>query len=100
MTTQLRIYKIQPGKMDDFVKGWQHGVVPLRQKQGFRVDGAWISAEQNRFVWLLTYDGPEDWETKDRAYYASPERAALDPDPAKLIEEIDTTFVTPAVPPG
>ena len=100
MTTQLRIYKIRPGKMDDFVRIWQEGVVPLRQKHGFRVDGAWIVPERYQFVWLCSYDGPEDWETKDRAYYTAPERAALDPDPASLLEEINTTFVTSAMPAG
>ncbi len=97
MATQLRIYTIRQGRMDEFVKVWQEGVVPLRLGQGFRVDGAWVARERSQFIWLLTYDGPEDWETVDKAYYNSPGRAALNPAPAEFIEAIDHTFVTPAV---
>ena len=98
MATQLRIYTIRQGRMDEFVKVWQEGVVPLRLEQGFRVDGAWVAQERSQFIWLLAYDGPEDWETVDQAYYNSPRRAALNPAPAGCIEAIDHTFVAPAVP--
>ncbi len=54
MATQLRIYKIQPGKMDDFLKGWEQGVVPLRRQQGFRVDGAESRIEQPQPKQVLT----------------------------------------------
>jgi len=30
MTTQLRMYTINRGKMDDFVRAWKAGVYPLR----------------------------------------------------------------------
>ncbi len=78
MVTQLRMYTINRGKLDDFVRAWRAGVYPLRVKQGFRIDGTWVIKERNQFVWLLSYDGA-DWEAKDTAYYASPERAALEP---------------------
>ncbi len=83
--------------MDAWLKGWREGVVPLRRKHGFRVDGAWIVRGENRFVWILTYDGPESWEAKDSAYYASPERKALNPDPAVYIGKAET-WIMDAVP--
>ena len=83
--SQLQIYTIQHGKMDEWVRGWREGIVPLRRKHGFRVEGAWVVPEENRFVWILVYEGPEDWRAKDAAYYASLERKALDPDPARFI---------------
>jgi len=93
MVTQLRMYTINRGKLDDFVRAWRAGVCPLRVKQGFRIDGTWVIKERNQFVWLLSYDGA-DWEAQDTAYYASPERAALDPDPAQLIAHSEQWFLT------
>jgi hypothetical protein len=45
----------------------------------------------------MRYDG-DDWEAKDKAYYAAPERKGLDPDPAQFIARIEYWFVTPVVP--
>ena len=85
MTTQLRIYTINRGQLQQFVEEWKEKVLPLRLQHGFRVDGAWTIDETNQFVWLLTYDGPEPWEAKDQAYYSSAARKAMNPDPARLI---------------
>lgn len=94
MATQLRRYTINRGKMEEFVRAWAEGVVPLRRRHGFRVEGAWVIRERNEFLWLLASDA-EDWEAEDAAYYASPERAALDPDPAQHIAQVEHWFVEP-----
>ena len=97
MPTQLRIYTINRGKLDDFVSAWVAGVYPLRQRYGFHIDGAWVIKGRNQFVWLLRYGG-DDWEAKDAAYYASSDRAALNPDPAQYIAHADHWFLTPMLP--
>jgi len=97
MTTQLRMYTINRGKMDDFVRAWKAGVYPLRQRHGFRIEGAWILTERNQFIWLMSYGGT-DWEAKYNAYYASPERAVLDPDPAQFIALSEQWFLTEVLP--
>ena len=96
MPTQLRRYTINRGKLDDFIAAWRNGVYPLRQRHGFHIDGAWAIRERSEFIWLMSYEG-EDWDVRDRAYYASPERAALDPDPAQWIARTEHWFVTPIV---
>ncbi len=93
MKNQLRMYTINRGKMDEFVRVWQQGVVPLRKKVGFTVTGAWINRETNQFIWIVSYDGPKPWEDMEKAYYASPERKAMDPDPAQFIARMETYFV-------
>lgn len=93
MVSQLRMYTIEEGKMEAWIHGWKKGVLPLRQKFGFRVDGAWVVPNENKFVWILTYDGPEGFEARDAAYYASEERKALDPDPAQYIADALTWFM-------
>ena len=98
MTSQLRLFTIIRGKIDDVVKAWIEGVYPLRLKHGFTIEAAWVARERNQFIWILSHHGPEDWETKDAAYYASAERAALNPDPAPYLASAEQWFVTPVLP--
>ncbi len=98
MVIQMRLYTIEAGKMDEWVRGWKAGVYPLRLQHGFSIPGAWVMPETNQFLWMLRYDGPEGWEAKNAAYYDSPERKALNPDPARLIAKQETWFVTQVVP--
>jgi hypothetical protein len=95
VVTQLRDYRIAAGELHRFIEEWRAGIVPLRREMGFFIDGAWIVDDESRFVWLLSHPG--DWrafEEADRAYYASPERTSLEPNPARLIEEQATARLT------
>ena len=85
MQTQVRVYRVRPGELDGFVREWTELVVPLRRQFGFEIPAAWASEEDDSFVWVVGHPG--DLVDADRAYYASPERAGLDPDPARHILE-------------
>ena len=83
MELELRRNGIRAGCIDEFLKAWLHGVVPLRRRFGFTFLGAWVVEETDEPVWILGYDGSDGFVNADRRYYASPERVALDPDPAQ-----------------
>jgi hypothetical protein len=87
--SQLRVYRIAPGHIDDFVQAWTLGVLPLRRKLGFEID-AWTEIDGDRFVWLVRWRGHGSLADADAGYYASPERMALEPDPAQWIVSNDT----------
>ncbi len=93
MTVQLRLYTINQGRLRQFAEEWKANVLPLRLEHGFRVHGAWIIEETNQFAWLVGYDGPESWEAKESAYYASADRKAMAPNPARLIARPVQYFV-------
>jgi hypothetical protein len=97
MRYQLRTYGVLPGHAEDFAREWREQVVPLRRRHGFEVVGGWIVEEGDRFVWIV---GHEDFEAADRAYYESPERAAMDPDPRRHLDpdRIETVFMQSALP--
>jgi NIPSNAP len=91
MAVQLRDYRIREGQLDVFVTEWRTQLAPLRGQMGFTIPGVWTVPEESRFIWLLAHPG--DWnafEEADAAYYASPRRKAIAPDPARLIEEQHT----------
>ena len=88
MVTQLRDYRIRAGELDHFIDEWRTQLAPLRRAIGFEIPAAWTVPEESRFVWLLVHPGGWDaFAEADNAYFASPQRAAFDPDPARLIEE-------------
>lgn len=96
MQDELRIYTIKPGEMGDWVDEWRRWIAPLRRQAGFEILGAWTIEAENWFVWILRYDGPKSWEEADAAYYASPERAAIQPDPARHIAKSESWLLQPA----
>ncbi|KAB2856311.1 MAG: NIPSNAP family containing protein [Anaerolineae bacterium] len=91
---QLRTYTINKGEMEEFVAVWRDQVVPLRRHFGFIVDGGWVYAEANKFVWMVSLDGtPDEWEAKTKAYIESPERQNMKPNPADFIAHMDITMI-------
>ena len=92
-TTQLRDYAIKRGQLDRFAELWRTQVKPLRERQGFVVEGAWKVPSEEHFVWVVSYDGPNGWDAANEAYYDSPERKTMDPDPASLILSQRTAFI-------
>lgn len=97
MTYQLRTYRIQPGGIGRWLEEWAAHLRPLRERLGFRVVAAGVEELAGEFVWLLAHDGSGTFQEADAAYYSSPERKALDPDPARLILEARQVFLEPVV---
>jgi hypothetical protein len=85
---QLRDYRVRAGELDRFVELWQERIAPLRRACGFEIAGAWTVPAESRFIWILRHsDGWKAFEAADAAYFTSPERTSMSPDPARLIEE-------------
>ncbi len=96
---QLRSYDIVPGRMAEFLRIFP-AVAEARRHYGFEVVGAWVDAEHDRFVWIISHPGPGTFAEASTRYYESPEREALDPDPSTLIADVDARMVTPVSPDG
>lgn len=93
---QLRDYRIRAGELDRFAGEWRASLAPLRRRLGFVIPVAWTVPDESRFVWVLEHPGGWDaFAEADAAYFASPERAAIDPDPARLIQEQRTVRLAP-----
>jgi ribosomal protein L11 methylase PrmA len=93
MITQLRIYTINRDSMDEWVKEWQDKIKPLRLKLGFAIPDAWTDMKNNRFYWIMQYDGKEDWNRLDAAFHESEERRSMQPNPARHIARMEEYFI-------
>jgi hypothetical protein len=89
MEWQLRTYTIREGSFDEWTEEWSTHVAPLRQRLGFHVLGPWVDREHCIFVWLLGWDGEGGFAAADARYYASSERQAVEPDPARHVESAE-----------
>jgi hypothetical protein len=87
VTFQLREYTVKPGEMQQWIEEWRASIVPLRTKAGFTVAGAWTVDGTDQFVWIVGYDGPKSWQDAEADYYGSPERKAVQPDPARHLAQ-------------
>ncbi len=94
-TVQVRMYVAKEGRLDEFVRVFVEQLVPLRARFGFRVLGAWTVPEERRFVWVAGYEGDGSIQEAHERYYASPERLAVSPDPASLLQETNAWFAEP-----
>ena len=71
MVTQVRIYTVNGGMLDSWVKHFNERIVPTSAKYGVRVLAAWVNRPQNEFIWVRQFDS----EDALKKYEASPERA-------------------------
>ena len=92
MQYQLRMYRVRAGELDEWIAEWRAHVLPLRREHGFDVIGPWVKRDENIFVWLIGHD---DLGRANDDYYASPERASLDPDPARHLADTQTWILEP-----
>jgi NIPSNAP len=97
--SQLREYTVNPGEMDAWLAEWREKIVPLRRRFGFEILGAWTIDGSDQFVWIITHQGPKSWSEADADYYASPERKAIDPDPARHLAKTGARLMTDVLTP-
>ena len=97
MAEQLRLYQLDPTRIDEFIALWREQIVPARQAAGFAVRGAWVSREDAGFAWVVAYTGKGSFEQADRRYYNSKARKAIRPSPTDFLLDVETVMVEPVL---
>ena len=93
MVSQLRIYTINRGMMDSWLKLFEEHIRPLHQKLGIPVERSWANADRTEFLWVRTFNSVEEIPEKEAAYFASPERTALGDIPTSHIAKIEVRVI-------
>jgi hypothetical protein len=97
VTTQLRVYTIREGRLDEWIRLWREQIVPLRRERGFEIEGSWVDPNRREHIWLISHPGPESFEEANAVYWASPERQALGIDPKNFLVGERIQVVHPAL---
>ena len=71
MISQIRIYTINKGEMDNFLKHFKDDIVPLHEKIGVPIVGTWVNRPQNEFIWVRTYKDKAEMDTKNKEFQAA-----------------------------
>jgi len=90
---QLRVYQLDPDRIEEFVTLWRDHIVPARNAAGFNVEGAWLSRPDAGFAWVLSYYGPKTFDEANTDYYNSDARRRMRPNPDELVVDSDTSMV-------
>ena len=93
MVSQLRIYTINRGMMDSWLKLFEEHIRPLHEKLGIPVERSWVNADRTEFLWVRTFNSVEEIPEKEAAYFASPERTALGDIPTSHIAKIEVRVI-------
>ena len=71
MISQIRIYTINKGEMDSFLKHFKEDIMTLHQKIGVPIVGTWVTRPQNEFIWVRTYKDKTEMEVKSKEFQAA-----------------------------
>lgn len=94
MISQLRIYTINSGQMDSWLKAFEE-LRPILAKHGIKVDGAWTDTENERFIWVRSFDDEADLARKEKAFYSDPEWLAKVDHVRSHLAHRDVTVISP-----
>jgi NIPSNAP len=99
MLSQIRIYTINKGEMDAFLKHFKEEVMVVHERIGLPIVATWVNRPQNEFIWIRTYTDKADLEAKSQAFRAEIAKAGikLGANVAKMeVREAETAFAPAA----
>lgn len=71
MISQLRVYTVRAGRMEEWIAYWKATMVPLLSEAGIRVEGAWTNEERTQFYWIRSFPDDVDFWEAERAFNRS-----------------------------
>ena len=99
MLFELRQYRIQPGRMDDWVKLMEEEIIPFQVAQGMVILGSFRGEQEpDTYVWIRRFKDEEERARLYEAVYRSDhwrENLAGPVSEMLIREEIRVTRLTP-----
>ena len=95
MLSQIRIYTINKGQMDAFLKHFKEEIIGVHEKIGVPIIGTFVNRPQNEFIWIRTYKDEAEREAKGKAFQAEIKAAGikLGDNVAKMeVRDVETAF--------
>ena len=95
MAAHLRVYTVNKGKMDEWLKHFKSVLVSMMQKHGMSVHSAWVNADRTEFIWIREYRGG-DIEGCEKPFYASPEWSETVDYTRSMLAKVEIRVIEPA----
>ncbi len=93
MVSQLRIYTINRGMMDSWLKLFEEHIRPIHQGLGIPIEASWVNADRTEFLWVRSFNTVEEIPEKEAAYFASPGRSTLGDLPTSHIAKMEVRVI-------
>ena len=97
MVSQLRIYTVNRGMMDSWLKVFEERIRPLHELKGIPIGPTWVNAARTEFIWVRSFESEEVIAQKESEYYSSPERKALGDLPGTHIAKTEVRVIEPVL---
>ena len=97
MVSQLRIYTINKGMMDSWLKVFEERIRPLHEQKGIPVEATWVNAARTEFIWVRSFESEDVIAQTEAEYYGSPERKALGDLPGTHIAKTEVRLIEPVL---
>lgn len=97
MVSQLRIYTINRGMMDSWLKVFEEHIRPLHSKLGLPVERTWVNADRTEFLWIRSFKNVEEILEKEAAYYGSSERKVFGDLSSSHIAKMEVRLIEPVL---
>jgi hypothetical protein len=96
MITELRRYRIKPGRMDSW-RTFFDGSAREHVRQGIRVEYCGVDTETNTFVWLRSFDDEADRVAKKDTFYSAAWWLEHEDEAMDHVLEYEVTFLDAAI---
>ena len=96
MISELRRYRIKPGRMESWVAFFREAVAE-HEPHGIRVEYAGVDREANTFVWVRSFADEADRVARKDAFYGSRWWTEREADAMDHVLEYDVTFLDAAI---
>jgi hypothetical protein len=97
---ELRIYYVNPGKMEALNARFKNHTNKLLEKHGMQLIGFWIDAKEpeHKLLYIVAHKSQEAAAASWKAFGADPDwkaASAKSEENGKLVEKIDSVFMNP-----
>ena len=79
MISQLRIYTINRGMMDSWLKLFEEHIRPIHQGLAIPIEASWVNADRTEFLWVRSFNTVEERKPPTLPLRGAPPSATCPP---------------------
>ena len=97
MIYQMRTYTIGSDKIDEWMKFFKETNVPMMQKYGLKLEGAWVNEARNQVVWIRSANDADDMKAKETQFLESAEWKEASAHMRGMVARMEVQIIDPII---